>query len=131
MALIEWSAEWELGIKEIDGEHRKLVGLNDAMAQGRGRDVVGKTIDGLIAYTKTHFLREENYFNAFGYTDAAAHKAEHKKFILKVTQARTDYAAGNKGLSTDLLFFLRDWLKSHIHQSDRKYLTLFAQRGVK
>ncbi len=63
MALITWNNGLDLGVEEIDNQHRKLVAmindLNDAMRQGRGNDVLAKILGGLINYAATHFNTEE------------------------------------------------------------------------
>ena len=135
MALIEWTAGLTLGVQEIDNQHRRLVAmindLNDAMRQGKGKDVMGKIIDGLIAYTATHFKLEEKYFDQFAYPEAYKHKSEHNKFVQKVSEFRAGFGKGKLGLSTEVMNFLSDWLKDHIQGSDRKYLPLFKSNGLK
>jgi hemerythrin len=55
MALITWSDEYQLGIKEIDAQHQKLVAmintLHNAMKEGRGKDVIQPILNELLAYT--------------------------------------------------------------------------------
>ncbi len=52
MPLIQWNESFSVNVVEIDKQHQKLVGmindLYDAMHQGKGNDVLGKIIDGLI-----------------------------------------------------------------------------------
>lgn len=59
MALMSWSDNLSVNIKEIDEQHKKLVGmvndLHDAMKMGKGNDVTGKILTGLIQYVGTHF----------------------------------------------------------------------------
>lgn len=55
MALIQWSDSLSVNIAEIDAQHKRLVAmindLNEAMKQGRGRDVIVRIVDGLVSYT--------------------------------------------------------------------------------
>ena len=135
MALIEWTSSLQLGVEEIDNQHRKLVAmindLNDAMRQGKGKTVLGKTVDGLSAYTATHFKTEEKYFQQFAYADAGPHVTEHDAFARKVADFRMAFAKGKLGLSIDVINFLSDWLKNHIQASDRKYVAHFKANGLK
>ena len=65
MALITWNDSFSVNIAVIDQQHQKLItminDLNAAMKQGRGRDVMGGIINGLVNYTITHFKSEERY----------------------------------------------------------------------
>jgi hemerythrin len=135
MALIEWSSSLQLGVEEIDNQHRKLVAmineLNDAMRQGKGKTVLGKIVDGLTAYTGTHFKTEEKYFQQFAYAEATPHTDEHAAFVRKVTEFRTAFGKGKLGLSIDVINFLSDWLQNHILVSDRKYVAHFKASGLK
>ena len=81
MPLMEWNDKLSVGVAQFDNEHKKLVAmvneLFDAVQGGHGKEALGKILDGLIAYTKTHFANEERYFQQHGYADYAQHKAEH------------------------------------------------------
>lgn len=63
MALIEWTPALEVGLEEMDRQHRQLVKilneLHQAMqAGGRQRDLM-RVMDELLQYTKYHFSTEE------------------------------------------------------------------------
>jgi len=55
MALMQWNDSLSVNVGMIDKQHQKLVGmineLNDAMRQGKGKDILGKTLNELVAYT--------------------------------------------------------------------------------
>ena len=98
MAPIEWSDVRSVNVDEIDRQHQRpdqmINELNDAMKQGRGKDRLGKTVDGLIGYAGTHFATEERYFDQFGYLPASAHKGEHRAFVEKMSGFQDDFAKG-------------------------------------
>jgi hemerythrin len=134
MALIAWSDKYSMNIKEIDDQHKKLVGmineLHDAMKQAKSKEVSLDIINKLADYTKYHFSTEEKYMKQFGYPDYAAHKKEHEKFIDQVMSFKIEYEAGKAGLSFDLLDFLKKWLVTHIQSSDKKYSPFFNEHGL-
>ena len=134
MALITWDSRFSVNVNEIDKQHQKLVSmindLNDAMRQGKGKDVLGKIINGLITYTGTHFKTEEDYFDKLGYPDTAAHKDEHAVFVKKVSDFNADFQAGKLGVSIEVMNFLRDWLSAHIKGADKKYSLFLNDNGV-
>ena len=135
MALLEWSESLSVNVSEIDREHQLLVGmineLNDAMRWGKGKEVLGSIINGLISYAGSHFKTEEDYFDKFGYPQASAHKKEHSDFVAKVSEFRTGFENGKLGVTLEVLFFLSDWLRNHIEGSDKMYGPFFNARGLK
>jgi hemerythrin len=124
MALMEWNDKLSVGVDMIDGDHKRLVAmvneLHDAVRAARGKDVMGKVLDGLIEYTKTHFGREEAEMKKFNYPKAADHLREHAALAKQVIDVQAKYRAGNTAvLSMEVMAFLRDWLLKHIQASDR------------
>ncbi|MBK5938839.1 bacteriohemerythrin [Halochromatium roseum] len=125
MPLLQWDDRFSVQVDSIDAEHKKLIAminaLHDAMRQQRSRAVQQRVINGLVSYTRIHFVNEERLFVAHGYPDAAAHKQEHARFIFKVKAFQDDFERGKLGLSIDLMNFLSDWLRDHIMESDQRY----------
>lgn len=135
MALIQWDNSLSVNIVEIDRQHQKLVGmineLDDAMRQGKGKDALGKIVNGLVAYAGTHFKTEENYFDRFGYPDTNNHKKEHSAFTAKVSKFKDGFTKGEFGLSIEVMNFMSDWLRGHIKGADKKYAPFFIANGLK
>jgi hemerythrin len=135
MALIEWSGNYSVSVNEIDLQHQKLIGmineLNDAMARGKGKDVLGNIISGLINYTASHFAMEEKYFDKYKYPAAPSHKKEHADFVQKVTQFQDGFNKGSLSLTLEVMSFLKDWLVKHIQGTDKKYGPFFNEKGLK
>jgi len=134
MPVIEWSESLSVSVGEIDAQHRELVRLinelGDAMRLGKGREVLGSVLDGLITYSREHFATEERYFDLFGYADEAAHRKEHAEFLAKVSGFRESLLTERVGLSIRVMRFLGDWLVEHVQGSDRKYVPLFHEKGL-
>jgi hemerythrin len=132
--LFPWSDKYSLGIPSIDQQHKKLVGmlneLFDAMKEARGNDVLGKTLNGLIDYTKTHFAYEERLMQQHAYQDFVAHKERHDELTKQVLETADQFAAGRVGLSTQTAQFLKEWLASHIMGTDKEYAPLLKSKGV-
>lgn len=134
MALIQWNESLSVNVAEIDHQHQVLIGmineLHEAMRLGKGKEVLGKIIQGMVNYTATHFKTEEKYFDLFGYPAAEAHKQEHATFIRKVSEFRDGFEAGKLGLSLEVMNFLSDWLQKHIKGSDQRYGPWFNAKGL-
>jgi hemerythrin len=134
MALINWSDSLSVNVKEIDLQHRKLIDmineLNEAMRVGKGKESLGKILNGLISYTATHFKQEERYFDKYGYPDTVNHKKEHVAFVKKVTDFKDGFENNNLAVTMEVMNFLSDWLKNHIKGTDKKYSKFFNEKGL-
>ena len=135
MALIQWSENLSVHVTEMDKQHQKLFALinelNEAMSKGKGKEVIGKTINGLLDYTKTHFAAEEKLLGQFAYAEIDKQKSMHKIFIDRITDYKRKYESGGLALSIDVMNFLSDWLKNHIQIEDKKYGPFLATKGIK
>lgn len=134
MALIQWSNLLSVGVTQFDNEHKKLVdilnNLHDAMKEGKGADVIGKTLDSLISYTATHFASEEKLMTQHAYPNLTKHKGEHAALVKQALEIQKDFKAG-KALPQNLLQFLKDWLMKHIAGDDKQYGPFLNSKGVK
>jgi hemerythrin-like metal-binding protein len=135
MPLMTWTEKLAVGVKVLDDDHKKLVGmvnqLYDAIQSGRGKDSLGPILDGLVDYTKVHFAREEQLFSQTGYTASAAHHKEHEDLTRQVLDVQQKYKAGVSGtLSLEVMNFLKNWLITHIQGSDQKYGPHLNSKGI-
>jgi hemerythrin len=135
MAMITWNDSLSVKVREIDLQHEKLIGmineLNEAMKSGKGKESLGKIINGLISYTATHFKQEERYFDKFKYPDTANHKKEHVAFVKKVTEFKEGFEKKDLAVTMEVMNFLSDWLRNHIKGTDKKYSKFFNEKGLK
>ena len=91
------------------------------MTEGKAKDRLNKVFDQLFDYTKKHFSTEELMLYKYAYTDIEQHKIEHKKFIDKLEELKSDFENNKVTISLEVLNFLKDWLLNHIQISDKKY----------
>lgn len=135
MALINWDDSLSVKVTLIDQQHQKLVAmineLSDAMKQGKGKDVLGRIVSGLVSYTVTHFKTEEKYFDQFGYPERDSHKKLHTAFVQKVSEFKAGIEQGKQTLTIEVLNFLSDWLQKHIKVVDKQYSQFFNEKGLK
>jgi len=134
MTFMKWSDDLSVGVKEIDGQHQRLVSLindlHDAMLAKRGKDVLGKVLADLAAYTQYHFSAEEQYMQKFGYAGLPAHRREHQAFVAKVSEFAQGFEEGRLGLSIQVMNFLSQWVATHIRGSDTRYTDCFHEHGL-
>ncbi len=123
MALFMWSDDLSVGSTFIDDDHKKLITMvnnfHDAMEQGKANDVIGKVLNNLVVYTKAHFKREEDEMQRIKYPRFLTHKQEHDKLIDQVAELQSSFSSGKAMLTITVSKFLRDWLFTHIKQTDK------------
>ena len=135
MPIIQWDEHsMSVNVQEIDHQHQHLVvlmnNLHDAMLQRKTKTILGKVIQGLIAYAGSHFATEEKYFDMFSYPEADAHKATHRQFVEQVSDFQAGFLEGRLMLSVDVMNFLERWLINHIKGADRRYGPFFNEHGL-
>jgi len=134
MAFLTWSDNLAVGVADVDAQHRELVDLVNrlhvAMSEGRGKALLGATIDALVDYTQVHFTTEEAYFDTYGYPDADSHRLEHEAFVARVADFKQGFDEDRLMLSLDVMDFLGDWLVGHINRRDKAFGPFLNERGV-
>lgn len=135
MPFITWNETMSVGVERFDTQHKKLVELVntlfDAMRQGKGKSVMGKVFDELIAYTTYHFASEEELMEKYGYPGFVQHKEEHEALTQQVKELREKYEQGELFITIETLDFLKAWLSNHILKTDMQYKPFFRNKGVR
>ena len=134
MPLMSWKEEYSVKISQIDQQHKKLIDLinqlNDAMSQGKAKDVLGKILNDLVTYCATHFKQEEQLMQANGYPEFAVHKEKHDKMTAKVFSLKREVEGGKRLISLEVMNFLEQWLNKHILGTDKKYGPFLNAQGI-
>ena len=84
----------------------------------------------MINYAVEHFKIEENLLKQHGYPDFLAHKQEHIEYLQKVSCLCEKEALYKSTVPDELLDYLIDWWTNHILNTDMKYKSFFAEKGV-
>jgi hemerythrin-like metal-binding protein len=135
VAILPWSNLYSIGVQEIDDQHRVLVGLinrlgaaaEDAANSGLVRDILAS----LVTYIGEHFANEERLMREYGYPNADAHIAAHGRLADRVEKMVAQQDQGMTPTLDELIIFLRQWLISHILQTDRALGMELNAKGVR
>lgn len=132
--LVEWNDSLNMGIQEIDQQHRMLVDIlnefNEALHQHQGTEKASIILERLADYTRIHFAVEESIMRLLDYPDYQPHKALHDELIAQLMDLAVKFAAGKKSVNFELLHFLKRWLTHHIQEEDMAYKEHFLSHGV-
>jgi len=124
MANFAWTDSLATGSALIDGDHRKLISmvnaLYDSLDKGQANDIMGKVLNNLIVYTTEHFAREEAEMQRIKYAASLSHKSEHTKLLKQVLELKSSVDAGKKLNAVAVSSFLSGWLRNHIMTVDTK-----------
>lgn len=120
-----WSSAIEVGIPEIDAQHRELFELAAAF-RGKGDEIrVMKSLVMLCDYAKVHLREEEDMLVKIGYPEIEAHRSAHGEFRRMLRQLLED----SRSLSLDQIAdrveaLINGWFYNHIMHVDRDYVPL-------
>ena len=147
MSLLVWNDSLSIKIPKFDEEHKTLIkminDIHDVIMYAKGFDIIAQTMKDLVAYTQTHFKREEEFLKKYNYSEIEAHKEEHKKFVAKITmlwcaitlshdeedrafvahivEFQDKYLREMNSSATYIQDFLGSWLINHVKKTDAKY----------
>lgn len=133
MAFMPWTEELQVGIAEIDEQHRWLVdqtnALHDAMQGSAQPAQIGELLEGLMDYTMNHFIVEETLFIRSDYPHSEAHLAQHNLFSSQVMSLLSRHEQG-EAVGMEALGLLKEWLIHHILKVDKAYVGHFRSHGA-
>lgn len=134
MEIINWKNEFSVGVKEMDEQHKKLLGMINRLIEEQHTLTDPRTIADLLTemtdYAQVHFRAEEFLMAEYGYEQISAQKKQHQDFIDKTISFYSASDIGPNVLSMALLDYLGTWLVGHILQEDMKYKNFFKSKGL-
>jgi methyl-accepting chemotaxis protein len=130
MALMTWTAELNTGIASVDRYHReKFDHINEFYRQMLGGDG-GKAAIALLSEIsrgiRGHFDEEEALMAKHRYTDADAHRRDHKAFMDRIASLKAGVESNRTEAASQLFDYVSGWFREHIRNAD-KPLAVFMQ----
>ncbi len=137
MPLIPWENKFELGISEIDEQHKKMLQIINKLydmfdgIKNESQIEIDKIIKEMAEYALYHFATEEKYFELFNYEDKEAHIEIHNQYRNKIEEWQKEY---NESKDNKIFFeisnFLHDWWSWHINNADREYVPFMRANNI-
>lgn len=133
--ILIWRDEYSVNVAEIDSQHKKLIGIINALIRSiksiPDEKVVSECINNVFSYIEIHFATEEKYFYQFNYEGTVAHEAEHRAFEIKIKEITEKYKDDTIALAFSLVDYLEDWFIAHTAGIDKKFAQCFNEHGLK
>ena len=124
---MKWEPAFNLGIPEIDKQHKKIIdlinALNKAFIENVTNEKIGGILDEMKEYANQHFKTEEDLFRKSRFPLMREHIEQHEYFVKKVENFRSNFNQGQP-ITFRLMKFLRNWWTNHILDSDREYVEI-------
>ena len=121
----------DIGIAEIDSQHRQLHTLLERLKQSTDKSYgfAADTIIGeLVIQTRIHFAVEESLMRLLSFPDVEAHVEEHRKLTEQLEKLRK--RAQDFEVADGLTNFIQTWLVDHVNEFDREFVGHFLAKGV-
>ena len=124
MAQIEWTAEYSIGIAEIDKEHELLIAQINELYDQLKLPLDIETMESMLADIQddisTHFALEELLMQEAGYTEYEAHRQDHERLLDEIHDLifhfQEDPESGKELLGNRL----SDWFSQHFRGFDAR-----------
>ena len=135
-----WKKEFELEIKSIDDQHKKLLEIgnriNDLLVNHEegddNYDQIYDVIQELKDYTVYHFNTEEALFLKYKYPEYNQHKKEHDNFIEYIGSVNLlEIDDNQQQFLKTLLGKIVQWVFNHIITTDFMYKDYLIKLGMK
>lgn len=128
MEKIEWNDELELGIADIDSQHRQIIATSNKLIdaiQANYREEIETLLQELKSITRVHFDFEENYLKYINSHLLVEQHYEHRKFEATLNMLYDKYCKEHTNAQVRMIDFLIGWLVDHIVCYDKKFLTKY------
>lgn len=135
MAFLSWRSSYELGVTQIDTEHRFLFALinefHDTHKAGGSRGDVLQVLTRLIAYAEVHFQHEQGLMTAEAYPRIEHHIGAHDGLVRSIFKLNDSLESGVANVDAKALQFLKLWLTEHIVQEDLDFADFLRGKALK
>ncbi len=125
MPILEWSQGLDIGVNEMNDEHKKLLAimnkLYDRNKAGAVKAELESIIQDLANYTVKHFSDEEAYMEKIQFPELSVHKIIHQNLLRTFAEQVEKFKKGDGKVSDGFFGFLKLWLTAHIQGIDTKY----------
>jgi len=123
---ISWSDSLNVGVPEIDEEHRQFVArvneLNQAIVECEGKATIERLLDLMLMEANHHFWHEQQLLAQWKYPQRAAHAAEHALLTARFDRVMKEFEQADVSFTWALKgLYIKQLLIDHLLHEDMKY----------
>ena len=134
MKKITWADKYNIGLPEIDNQHKSFVNIINRLIECEPKDsetgIFEEIISDLFEIIREHNAYEERLLEDEGYPDLEYHKHEHAiatdEFSNIIRQALKD----KQDARFKLIHLLKAWFEHHLLVDDMAYQQFLIKKGV-
>ncbi|MBI9079468.1 MAG: hemerythrin family protein [Pseudodesulfovibrio sp.] len=135
MAKIKWNEELNVGVEQVDNQHKELIriinGLINAVDLGRDKKTLENVLQKLREYTVFHFNSEEALMEEVRYNKRGEHINEHARLKRSIKDFQRNLYKHETLTSDMVLEFMKEWLLHHILSFDRELARFIHEQKAK
>jgi hemerythrin-like metal-binding protein len=132
MSFLKWEQKYELGIPEMDNQHKKWVEiLNKFYEKVSKSDLqtnILEMVDEALIYTKYHFREEEKFMASMNYPKLKEQQKMHIDIISTLSNFKSVIMSKKQITSMEVTNELKKWFKEHIMIEDMKYAEFYLKQ---
>jgi len=125
MPIMPWDQTLDIGIEDMDRDHREILDtmnhIFDTHSDGHRGEHIIKLVDKLGAVAARHFAAEEQAMAEMGFPGLRVHKIIHEQLLADFNRHSLMIQLAGGAIHEDFFGFLRRWLTAHIKGFDMKY----------
>lgn len=126
MRFMNFEKTQEIGIKEIDYQHKQIINsLNHLyQIQNHEKREILESMSKLLGQLKVHFDSEEDLMIENKFINYISHKLEHDRALSKYQDYYNTLKMSKDEFDPVILASLKNWLINHLEKKDKKLQNL-------
>lgn len=129
-----WKSRYSVGVRDLDRQHQTIMqGLNELheeLMNGKINEAVVPLVNNLVSIAAEHFATEERLMEQSMFPGFAEHRASHQALSRRVSEFIARQETGDGAAYCQFMYFLREWMTTHMEKEDLKYAPWLAEHGV-
>lgn len=124
MKLIEWRDEFQLGMPDVDHEHRQLIELINELYENyinsESKSSIMDFLGELYAKITSHFALEEKIMQEMNYDQYGDHKTDHERLLDDICDIMDSVEDGEVFEDDEFGELLERWFVRHFKTRDAR-----------
>ena len=130
MALLQWKADYSVGIEAVDHEHKGLIELINRLhdeLMAKSEPLTASAFFGdLIKAISAHFALEERFMREHRYDQLPQHKEDHERLLDEILYLMDEFDRDEVTGHEDLAARLDAWFSRHFETHDARLHNAFG-----